>query len=175
MTDVTAVTKSSQLYHIVFSFQGVKRCRGNCSYNWTFYRLPMKLQEGNVFTGFHLFTGKRIPVWPLPTMPWTSLYRAPPPPPHITPWTPCPSSPPDIRPGTPLLLTSGGQHWKPVQTCSLEDLLRTDIWWCPLKHIQFATVCKQAVSILLECFLVNDLDAEKCVLKSTKSCALHAL
>ena len=31
----------------------------------------------------------------------------------------------DIRPGDlplPLLLTSGGDHWRPVQTCSLEDL-----------------------------------------------------
>ena len=36
--------------------------------------------------------------------------------------------PPDIKPDEPtlppqpLLLTSGGHHWKPVQTCSLEDL-----------------------------------------------------
>ena len=33
--------------------------------------------------------------------------------------------PPDIGPGhiSPLLLASGGPHWRHVQTCSLEDLL----------------------------------------------------
>ena len=41
---------------------------------------------------------------------WTSvqIFTAPP------PWTS------DLGP-TLLLLTSGGQHWRPVQTCSLED------------------------------------------------------
>ena len=55
-------------------------------------------------------------------------------------WVGYPTPPPDIRPGhlpppphighhtwapTPLsiLLTSGGHHWRPVQTCSLEDLM----------------------------------------------------
>ena len=37
-----------------------------------------------------------------------------------------------------LLLTSGSDHWKHVQTCSLEDLPSphdTDIQWWPPKHI----------------------------------------
>ena len=34
-----------------------------------------KLQEGNVFTAVCLFTGG--PMWPLPIMHWTSLYKAP--------------------------------------------------------------------------------------------------
>ena len=48
--------------------------------------------------------------------------------PHCT-WTPSPhpwsQPPPDMGPdctGTPLV-TSGGHHWKPVQTCSLQDPL----------------------------------------------------
>ena len=27
----------------------------------------------------------------------------------------------DIRPGYPLLVTSGGDHWRPVQMCSFVD------------------------------------------------------
>ena len=39
----------------------------------------------------------------------------------------------------PMLVTSGGHHWKPVQTCSFEDPtpISTDIWW--LKHTQLAS------------------------------------
>ena len=33
----------------------------------------------------------------------------------------------------PLLVTSGGQDWTPIQTCSLEDLPCADIW-CLLKN-----------------------------------------
>ena len=56
---------------------------------------------------------------------------------------PCCTS--DLRPTpspldiSPLLLTSGGQHWRPLQTCSLEDPPRSDIWWWPLKHVRFAS------------------------------------
>ena len=40
-----------------------------------------------------------------------------------------------------LLLASGGHHWKPVQTCSLEDLplTGTDTLWQPPKHVQLAS------------------------------------
>ena len=40
------------------------------------------------------------------------------------------------HPPQPLAVTSGGHHWRRVQTCSLEDPTptSTDIWW-PLKHI----------------------------------------
>ena len=32
--------------------------------------------------------------------------------------------PPDIRPGDLLLVTSGGDHWRPDQTCSFGDPLQ---------------------------------------------------
>ena len=57
----------------------------------------------------------------------------------------------------PLLVTSGGDHWRPVQTCSFQGLP------IPLpseQHLMVATetetrsVSKQVVCILLECFLV---------------------
>ena len=39
----------------------------------------------------------------------------------------------------PLLVTSGGHHWTPVQTCSLEDPpIGADIWWPP-KHVRLAS------------------------------------
>ena len=39
-----------------------------------------------------------------------------------------------------LLLTSDGHHWRPVQTCLLQDSTptNTDIWWIP-KHILLAS------------------------------------
>ena len=80
-----------------------------------------------------------IHVWPLPMMPGTSLY---------TPLL-------DIRPGTPtfrhqpwdtpsMLLISGGQNWRPVQTCSLEewhlvtntgDLFKCVHLWTPIPRV----------------------------------------
>ena len=51
-----------------------------------------------------------------------------------------PGSGPSCRHGTwgpsmPLLVTTGGHHWRPVQTSSLEDPPpSTDIWWLP-KHV----------------------------------------
>ena len=33
-----------------------------------------------------------------------------------------------------LVVTSGGQNYRPVQTCSLEDSLGAAIWWL-LKHV----------------------------------------
>ena len=58
-------------------------------------------------------------------MHWTSLYRPP-----LTP---------DMGP-TPLLM-SGGDHCRPVQTCSLEDLSphSTDIKWLPQKDVWLAS------------------------------------
>ena len=51
---------------------------------------------------------------------------------------------------TPLLVTSAAHHGRPIQTCSIEDLHSTDIWW----HVTEAhTVGKWAVRILLETFL----------------------
>ena len=32
-----------------------------------------------------------------------------------------PFFPPDIRPGDPPLVTPGGDHWRPLQTCSFGD------------------------------------------------------
>ena len=51
---------------------------------------------------------------------------------------------------TPLLVTSGGQDQKPVQTCSLEDPFpsRAYIWWQIIQWMR-------AIRILLECFLVS--------------------
>ena len=59
---------------------------------------------------------------------WISLYRAGPPGPgtlDITHGTPPPAPvriwTPDTELPNPLLVKSGGHHWRPVQTCSLED------------------------------------------------------
>ena len=68
----------------------------------------------------------------------------PPPPPkrwdptvHKLPWTwhltvqrPLPSGP---SPSLPLLVKSGGQDWRPLQTCSSEKLPANNIWWPRLK------------------------------------------
>ena len=65
-----------------------------------------------------------------------------------------PNMPPNTRHGTyPLLLTSGGHHWRPVQTCTPEELPphQSDIYWRPPKHVPIG---KRAACILLECFLV---------------------
>ena len=54
--------------------------------------------------------------------------------------------------GTSLVVMSGGQGWRHVQTCSLEDPpTGAEIWWL-MKHM--CTVGKRVVCILLECFLV---------------------
>ena len=51
--------------------------------------------------------------------------------------------PSDIRPGDlPTSLTSGGNHWRHVQTCLLEDLNPpppyTNILWWPPKQVRLA-------------------------------------
>ena len=59
----------------------------------------------------------------------------------------------------PLLVTSGSQDWRPVQTCSLEDLTvqgtpnNADIYWWPATEAH--TVGERAVHILVECFLLH--------------------
>ena len=61
-----------------------------------------------------------------------------------------------FTPLSALLLTSGGRYWRPVQTCSLEDLPPLPHWY---RHLVVATetdtVGKRAVRILLECCLVQ--------------------
>ena len=110
---------------------------------------PTKLWKGNVSSRICLSTGGG-PMWSLPRMHWTSLYRPPRPCPHTGP--------------CPLVYTGPwsipGQDWKPVQTCSLEDLTvqpspNADIWWMPTET---CAVAKREVSILMECFLVLSSD-----------------
>ena len=62
-----------------------------------------------------------------------------------------PPSPSDMRPigsspSPPPLVTSGGNHCRPVQTCSLDQY-----WHLVAKA---CTIGKRAARILLECFLV---------------------
>ena len=68
-----------------------------------------------------------------------------------TPYPLPPLSPPWQTWGLPssplLLLTSGSHYWRPVQTCSLEDL-PSPHWY---SHLVVAT--ERAVRILLECCL----------------------
>ena len=60
-----------------------------------------------------------------------------------------------------MLVTSSGQDWKAVQTCSLVDLTvqsstGDDIWWLATEaHM----VGERAVCILLECILVGMADS----------------
>ena len=57
--------------------------------------------------------------------------------------------------GALLLVTSGGHHWRPVQKCSLEDPPLPPLVLTSGGMVTKArTVGKQAVRILLECFLV---------------------
>ena len=80
---------------------------------------------------------------------WTGHSHAPPR--HQT-WDPSKPHPPHIRPGTPLIVTSGGHHWRRVQIYSFEDPLaatsNSGYWSLNGRR-------KRAVRILLECFLVS--------------------
>ena len=54
----------------------------------------------------------------------------------------------------PLLLTSGGHHWRPVHTCSLKELPcppPPHQYWHLMVDIKTRTTGKRAVGILLEC------------------------
>ena len=93
------------------------------------YHLQMKLQEGHVsqVSVCHSVEeggGGRRGLHVTITQTWDL------PPPLLPPdiglgyLLPAPASPLDMGSRTsPLLLTSGGDQWTPVQTCSLEDLL----------------------------------------------------
>ena len=93
----------------------------------------MELWKGNVFShvclSFCLFMGD--PMWPLLMMHWTSpcmepLFQA-------QSWPQAPIQNPHSC--APLLVKSGGQDWRPVQTCSLEDPLVLTLGCWLLKHI----------------------------------------
>ena len=46
-------------------------------------------------------------------------------------------TPPPPRPGpNPLLVTPGGHHWRPVQTCSLEDLTQAILFKQYIKFLK---------------------------------------
>ena len=74
-----------------------------------------------------------VPMWPLPMMHRTTLYRA------SDPGPPRTSDMGSLGPA-PLLLSSGDHYRRPLKTCSLEDSkpTDTDIWWPP-KHVQLAS------------------------------------
>ena len=50
-------------------------------------------------------------------------------------------------------MTSGGQHWRSVQTCSLEDPppIGSEIWWL-LKHVRLEQVGGTHSTGMLSCF-----------------------
>ena len=52
----------------------------------------------------------------------------------------------------PLVVTSGGLEWRPVQTCSLEDAPDVDTWWLATKTCM---VGEWEVNVLLDYFLVT--------------------
>ena len=87
-----------------------------------FYRPQTKLREG-VFTGVchSVQGGGGVPMGPLPMTHWDmGTYPTP----HISyPLLHTLSLyPTPFHIPYPLLLTSGGYHWRTVQTCSLEDI-----------------------------------------------------
>ena len=84
-------------------------------------------KEGNVFTGVSLsFCSGRSPyMWPLPMMPWTSLYSHRNPTLDNRPGNPLPS---DIRPGSPCywhLVANTGDLFKIIYLRTP----RSEIWW----------------------------------------------
>ena len=52
---------------------------------------------------------------------------------HPKRWDMGPQEPPPSP--VPLLVTSGGRQWGPVQTCSLQAPTRAEIWWL-LKQVR---------------------------------------
>ena len=103
------------------------------------------MQEGTVFShvhlSFYLSGGPHVTI----THTHLDIRLADPHPLNIRHGTlllaPAPSWTSDLGPPTSPrndLLTSGCQHWRPVQTCSLEAL-RSDIWVWPLKHVWYAS------------------------------------
>ena len=107
---------------------------GTFLYQRHIYHQPTKLREGNVLSyvclsvrpqegsnvtithGALYLTVLGSPLVPAPApQTWTSLYRDPLPPNMFK----------LIHLGSRLLVTSGGQDWRPLQTCLLEDPLPT--------------------------------------------------
>ena len=92
---------------------------------WNYYiliftaRRQRSCGRGNVFSRVspsvsHSVHRGRGPMWPFPMMHWITLYMEPPT--SLQTW--------DLTvkaPFTTLLVISGGHHFRPVQTCSLED------------------------------------------------------
>ena len=108
------------------------------------YRVT-KLREGNFFSRVCLSvcsSGRGGPMWPLRMMHWTSLCRGPLPPGDLFKL---------VHWSTPLLVTSGGHNWLPVQNCWLEDPLPN--WYWHLVATKPRIDGKRVVRILLECFL----------------------
>ena len=108
------------------------------------YRPQTRFREGNVFTGVYLSTGAE---YLISNASWNRSHGRVP---TSLPWT----SDMGIY---PLLATSGGDHWIPVQTCLFGDLTPPP----PQQHLVVATeteacaVSKRAVCILVECCLVD--------------------
>ena len=106
------------------------------------YRSPMKFQEGNVFSRVSVCPQReRGELYPRCLGP--TIQGCPPPTvqePLSLPWSPF------------VLVTSGGQDHRHVQTCSLGEHI-PDIWWLATKA---GTVDRRlrAVRILLECSIV---------------------
>ena len=88
------------------------------------YRPPTNLREGDVFSYVCLC----VCPWRCPMIHWASVYRDTIPSPldskHAYPSQSCSwtldMAPPGLDPASGLV-TSGGQHWRPVQTCAFED------------------------------------------------------
>ena len=122
---------------------------------WMLVYFPLTmLREGDVFSwclclyprgrgGSHVTTTLNaldLTVQDLSPQPWLQLHPL-----DIRHLTPKPT-PPHIRhrtPTDPLLVTSGGHHWRPVQTCSAQ-----------LVATEARMVGKRLVQTPLECFLV---------------------
>ena len=117
----------------------------------------MKLWEGNVFTGvcLSIHGGSSCDHYPWCTGPHCTG------PPTASPsrhriWGPSLPLPLALAQPCPLLVTSGGYHWRPVQTCSLGIIVQSlPHWYWHLVATKAHMVGKQTVSILLECFMVE--------------------
>ena len=133
--------------HLVFQYKRFTTLVGELQSNC--YRAPTKLQEDNVFSRVSVHRGEGVCMWPLPRVHWTSLYRFP-----LHTWPPRPQPPLESDLGPPALA--------PIWTSDLDPLLKTSgghhlgilLEWLLVVATGARTVCKRAVRILLECFLV---------------------
>ena len=121
------------------------------------YRQPTELRKGNLFS--HVFLSFCLLVRSLVTITHDALdltVQGPP----SSPSFPQTSDlgPPQLHPPAPatLLLTSGGHHWRPGQTCPLEDLPISLGATSGRSHWSTYDL-QRAVCILLECFLDNNI------------------